>query len=208
MKADNASAASVAALKKQLEQLNAKLAKEEAERDAARAAVSKLQSELEQERAREAAATKDAASARAAADAARAAATKSAAEAKSRATTISAPVAAPAPAPAPAPVEKKAAAASEDNDSNPALGLLNALGIVVGGGLGGYVFVLNRNKEVGCTHAHTHTRDSSHMVDRCHVATDVRGIVGNRTVLCHCSSRQYNSHLLLHEKACVFVNAY
>lgn len=34
---------------------------------------------------------------------------------------------------------------------SPAVGLLNALGIVVGGGLGGYVFVLNKNKEVSRT---------------------------------------------------------
>lgn len=45
-------------------------------------------------------------------------------------------------APAPAKAEK------EEEQSGGAFGLLNMLGIVAGGGLGGYVFVLNRNKQV------------------------------------------------------------
>jgi hypothetical protein len=61
-----------------------------------------------------------------------------------------APASAPTPAPAPAPAkqqEVKKEKEEKKEDQGGLLGLTNALGVVVGGGLAGYVAVLSKNKE-------------------------------------------------------------
>jgi hypothetical protein len=97
--------------------------------------VQKLEEELVSQRRRAQQDAQDAAAA------ARAAAQRSAA-------TAVAPAPAPAqPAPAPAPAKQQAKESQEEEQGgNGLLGLTNALGVVVGGGLAGYVAVLNKNK--------------------------------------------------------------
>jgi hypothetical protein len=61
-----------------------------------------------------------------------------------------APTSAPTPAPPPAPAKQQEVKKEKEErkeDQGGLLGLTNALGVVVGGGLAGYVAVLNKNKE-------------------------------------------------------------
>ncbi len=116
-----------------------------------------LSRELQNERRKEEAAEAQAAAARAEALRAIAAAESAQAEAQAaKAVAATAPAPAPAAkqaAPAPAPTPAKQAPKQEDKKEEEsgdggALGLLNVLGLAVGGGLGGYVFVLNNKKQV------------------------------------------------------------